>query len=555
MNLSFAKLIVHNLISCGVRRFCLSPGSRSSPLAYAIAHEELASSFVHFDERGMAFHALGYAKASQEPVAIVCTSGSAVTNLFPALAEASHAGVPLIVLTADRPPELSDCGSNQTCDQVKIFGSYVRWEIDLPCPGGTIPESYISSSIAYAVYRATQTPKGAVHINCRFREPLFTSGTTPLCTPTHYETSHTSLPKATLERFGKYLSRAERGVIIAGSFSTTRELKGIYALAEHLHFPILPDILSGLRGSLDHSTIIPYYDAILKSHSYLKPDFILHLGDRLVSKTLLEWIKKSNSNFYTLVAAHSLRHDPNHNVTHRIECDPTLFCEQVLPFTSHRSSWISQWKELSDVIAQDLISFENTFTEFGLIRFLHHHIPSHYAFFLSNSLPIRHADQFFFPKFFKGPIFGNRGLSGIDGNIATAIGIAEGAQRPTIALLGDLAALHDLNSLAQVHKTSHPVIFLIINNSGGGIFSFVTNPTKKEIFEEFWAEKHPFNFENAAKNFQLPYHHLKDFSSLAKALKEEKSCVIEITTNREETYAMHSRILETCSKSFSCTVS
>jgi 2-succinyl-5-enolpyruvyl-6-hydroxy-3-cyclohexene-1-carboxylate synthase len=186
---------------------------------------------------------------------------------------------------------------------------------------------------------------------------------------------------------------------------------------------------------------------------------------------------------------------------------------------------------------------------------LHNHIPAHYAIFFSNSLPIRHADQFFFPKFFRGPIFGNRGLSGIDGNIATAVGIAEGAERPTIAILGDLAALHDLNSLAQIHKASHPVIFLIINNHGGGIFSFVPNPTKKEIFEKFWAEAHPFHFEHAAKTFQLPYLHLKDLSSLSKALKEERSCIIEMTTNREETHALHTHILDKlCLRSSSCTV-
>ncbi|MFS8563338.1 MAG: thiamine pyrophosphate-dependent enzyme [Rhabdochlamydiaceae bacterium] len=333
-------------------------------------------------------------------------------------------------------------------------------------------------------------------------------------------------------------------MIIAGSFSTSRSLKGIYALAEHLHFPILPDILSGVRFDHDHPMIIPYYDALVKSLPNLKPDCILHLGDRLVSKTLLEWIKNQMPQIYALVADHPFRHDPNHVLTHRVECDPTLFCEQVLPFTSHKVSWYGGWKEASNMIEGELRSFESTFTEFGLIRFLHHHIPQHYAIFFSNSLPIRHADQFFFPKFFKGPIFCNRGLSGIDGNIGTAIGIATGSQRPTIAILGDSAALHDLNSLAQLHKTSHPVIFLIINNHGGGIFSFASNPANKKNFEKFWADAHTLDFEHAAKTFHIPYLHLTDFSSLAKALKEEKSCIIEMTTNREETHTLHTKILE-----------
>ncbi len=555
MNILWARLIIQNLIGQGVRRFCVSPGSRSSPLVYALAEGDLASSLVHFDERGMAFHALGYAKASKETVAIICTSGSAVANLFPAVVEAANTGVPLIILTADRPPELQECGSNQTCDQTKFFGTYVRWEFNLSCPDEKIAETYVSSTIAQAVYRASHSPKGPVHINCAFREPLFQGGSPTLYGATHYETSHRSLSTATLERFGKQFSKAERGVIVAGAFSTTRSLKSIYAVAEHLHWPILPDILSGLRS--DHNMVIRYYDAIVKALPDFKPDCILHLGDRLVSKTLLEWISQSSAETYTLVADHPFRHDPHHCLTHRIECDPTVFCEQILSFTSHKASWLSLWKEASESIEDELISFEEAFTEFGLIRFLHHHIPAHYALFLSNSLPVRYADQFFFPKFFKGPIFGSRGVSGIDGNIATAIGIAEGSQRPTIALIGDLAALHDLNSLAQIHQSKHPVIFLIINNHGGGIFSFVPNPSKKENFERFWAGSHLFHFENAAKTFQLPYFHLKDFASLSKVLKEEKSCVVEITTNREKTYVEHTQIithLKACLSSSSCTV-
>lgn len=555
MNVLWAKLIIKQLMAKGVRRFCLSPGSRSSPLVLALCEEDLASTFVHFDERGMAFHALGFAKASKETVAIICTSGSAVANLFPAVMEASYAGVPLIILTADRPPELQECGANQTCDQIKFFGSYVRWSYNLSCPDEKITESYVSSTIAQAVYRATQPAKGPVHINCPFREPLFQEGNPTEHLTTHYESCQTVLPTATLERFGKQISKAERGVIIAGSFSHAKSLKSIYALAEHLHFPILPDILSNLRS--DHEMIIPYYDAILKARADFKPDCILQLGDSLVSKTLLEWIKESACPSYTLVADHPFRHDPHHILTSRIQCDPTLFCAHILPFTSHRASWLSLWKEASGLVQDEITSFESAFTEFGLIRFLHHHIPSHYALFFSNSLPVRYADQFFFPKFFRGSIFGSRGVCGIDGNIATAIGIAEGSQRPTIAILGDLAALHDLNSLAQIHLSKHPVIFLIINNHGGGIFSFLSNPSKKEDFEKFWAASHTFHFENAAKTFHIPYVHLKDFSSLAKVLKEERSCVVEITTNRQQTYAEHTQIinhLKACLSSSSCTV-
>jgi 2-succinyl-5-enolpyruvyl-6-hydroxy-3-cyclohexene-1-carboxylate synthase len=558
MNKRFAKLMIDHLIEHGVRKFCLAPGSRSTPLAYAIAQDDRADSLVHFDERGVAFHAFGYAKGSKAPVAIVVTSGSAVANLFPAIMEASHEGVPLIILTADRPPELRDCGANQTTDQVKIFASHVRWQCDLPCPDPALPDTYIGSTIAQAVYRATHTPKGPVHLNCMFREPFATEDPIVIKGSTYYEPSHSTLSTHTIEQWAKKLSQADRGVIIVGSLTTPRPLKPIIALAEHLHWPILPDILSGLRSEGGHYNEVPYFDALLKTVTDLRPDCILHFGDRLTSKTLNQWIAQSRPKIYALVADHPFRHDPSHNLTHRLQCDPTLFAEQLLQVVPRRASWLDSWKIFSETIENHLDRIIPPHSEPGLFRFLHHYLPAHWAIFLANGMPIRDADQFFFPRFFRGPIFGKRGLSGIDGNIATAIGIAEGTQRPTLAILGDLAALHDLNSLAQIRKSKHPVIFCIINNRGSGMFHFLPIAEEKVIFEEFFAASHSLNFEDAAKMFHLPYHDIKDLSLLSRALKEEKSCILELFTDRAENAALHRTIYEelaTCLNSVSCTVS
>lgn len=554
MNERFAKLIVDHLVEHGVRRFCISPGSRSTPLTYAIAQDDRVYPLVHFDERGMAFHAFGYAKSAKAPVALLVTSGTAVANLFPAIMEASHEGVPLIILTADRPPELRDTGSNQACDQVKIFSEYVRWQCDLPCPDPALPDGFIGSTIAQAVYRATHPPKGPVHLNCMFREPFFTNPPLVVRGSCHYEPSHTTLSTHTIELWAKRLSTADRGVIIVGALNSTRSLKSIYTLAEHLHWPILPDILSGMRSDGVQHNIVPYYDAILKTASDLQPDLILHFGDRLVSKTTTNWIQKSSPRLYAMVADHPFRHDPCHNLTHRLQCDPTLFCEQLLPFISRRGSWLDIWKNYSDNIENQINAIAGNLSEPGLVRFLHYHLPAHWALFLANSMPIRDADQFFFPRFFRGPIFGKRGLSGIDGNIATSIGIAEGSQRPTLAVLGDLATLHDINSLAQLQKVKHPVVFLVINNKGGGIFSFLPVTEKKEIFEEYFAAAHHFSFEHAAHMFQIPYYSLQDTNLLSRVLKEEKSCLIEMTTNRAENLALHQHITACLSSTF-CTVS
>jgi 2-succinyl-5-enolpyruvyl-6-hydroxy-3-cyclohexene-1-carboxylate synthase len=544
MNERFAKLILDHLIERGVRRFCIAPGSRSTPLVHAIAKDERADAFVHFDERGCAYHAFGFAKGSKDPAVVVVTSGTAVGNLLPAIMEAHEERIPLIIITADRPPELRDAGANQTTPQVKIFSDFVRWQVDLPCPDSAIPESYIGSSIAQAIYKATRTPQGPVHINCMFREPFFTGEDLTHQQSTHYEQIHSTLSVHAVEQWAKALNTAEKGVIIAGSLQTTRPLKSIIQLAEHLHWPILPDVLSGFRSEGFLHNAIPYYDAILKIIPDLNPDFILHVGDRIVSTTLSRWLAKSTPKTYLMVADHPNRHDPNHKLTHRIESDPTLFCEQLLPFVARKSSWLDTWKTASDTIENHIDHAAGGLTEPGLMRFLHHHLPPHFGLFLANSMPIRDADQFFFPRFFRGPIFGKRGVSGIDGNIATAIGLAEGAQRPILAVLGDLTALHDLNSLAQLIKAKHPVIFLIINNRGGGIFEFLPIAEKKEIFEEFFAGAHPFNFEYAAKMFHIPHAPLKDFSTLSKALKEEKSCILEMTTDRTQNVLLHHSIIE-----------
>jgi 2-succinyl-5-enolpyruvyl-6-hydroxy-3-cyclohexene-1-carboxylate synthase len=247
-----------------------------------------------------------------------------------------------------------------------------------------------------------------------------------------------------------------------------------------------------------------------------------------------------------------------HISTHRIQCDPTLFCEQVLPFVARKASWLDIWKTYSDVVENHIDSLAEGKTEPGLFRFLHHHLPAHYALFLSNSMPVRDANSFFFPRFYRAPIFGNRGLSGIDGNIATAIGLAQGAQRPLLAVLGDLAALHDLNSLAQIKKAKAPVIFLVINNQGGAIFHFLPIAQKKDVLEEFFVGAHDFNFEAAAAMFHIPYHSVTDFSIVSRALKEEKSCILELDTNRVENHALHESIqekLNKCFTSISCMVS
>ena len=544
MNDLYAKQIIQHLVEQGVRRVCLSPGSRSTPLALALAQEERLEKMVHFDERGAGFHAYGYAKGSKTPVALIVTSGTAVANLFPAVMEAALEEVPLIVITADRPPELRDCGANQTCDQVKLFGNYVRWYGEIPCADSNIPVGFIGSTLAQAVYRATHAPKGPVHINCLFREPFLSQIDFATLPSVHYEQVHTTLSLPLIEQWAKKLSQREKGVIVVGSLSSPRSLKSILALAEALDWPLIPDILSGVRSEGIHSNVIPYHDLVLQVTPHLKPETILHLGDRLVSKQTLQWIEHSQPSLYLMVNDTPTRNDPSHLLTHRIQCDPPLFCEQIISHLKRRVSWLDSWKTVSPIIEGHIDEYIPPNSEPGLIRFLHHHLPPHYALFLGNSMPIRDANNFFFPRFHRGPIFGKRGTSGIDGNIASVIGLAEGLKRPTVAILGDQTALHDLNSLAQLQKCKVPVTLLVVNNFGGGIFSFLPAVQNSPFCEDYFAAAHAWNFEHAAHMFKIPYIATSDPTTLRKIFREEKSHLVEFRTNRKDNFLLHKEIAE-----------
>lgn len=532
LNSNWGKTIVDQLVKLGVDYFCLSPGFRSTPLAIAIAENSEVTPFIHFDERGSAFHALGYAKASGKPAAVIVTSGTALGNLMPAVMEAWAAHIPLILLTCDRPAELRDTMANQTCDQIKIFGDYLNYFFDLPSPNTSLPENFLSTTIAQAVSQALYPIKGPVQLNCPFPEPFFDeqpSTATPL-PPTSYTLPEYALSKRDCDAWAERLSQIENGVIVLG---TGGGCPSAELLSEKLGWPILADINSSYRN-LACPRSIAYYHHILKTLPDLKADAILHFGDRFVSKFLLQWIGSHKK--VIQVAKHSKRCDPLHRVSDRIVADPELFCCEIVERLEKReTSWFSHWQELSKLAAPDIE--DELLTEPGVIGVLE---KQNSALFIANSMPIRDADMFFFPKSPRRPIFANRGLSGIDGNIATCAGIAH--HMPLTALVGDQTLLHDLNSLAQLKKTKHPVKLIVINNGGGGIFSFVAIGERKDLLDTYFAGAHQMRFEKAAELFDFPYHNPKTTAELNNLLEKEGSCMIEVHTNREANLLLHKKI-------------
>lgn len=544
-NLHRANLVIDTLLAQGVKYFCLSPGSRSTPLMLAISRVPKECICVHFDERGLGFHALGFAKASNSPVVILVTTGTAVANLLPAIAEASASRIPLIVLSADRPPELRDCGANQTMDQVHLFKPFTKWEIDLAFSDPLASDAYLISSIAYAANRSL---KGPVQVNCMIREPLFSSSLLEQreYSSCLYEPVISIPPTSSFEKWAQLLSEYENGIILLGSGALQKNTASILVLAEKLGWPIFSDILSGGRQIGNHPFHMQYPDLFLKSYPDIKADVILHIGDGIVSKTITKWISNQKDIPYFLVTDHSSRQDPEHRVSRRIECEGSLFCHMLNQFIFPKTTpWAPFWKNGSEIIKKELDDFFSSNTTFSEPSILHS-LKEFSHLFLSNSMPIRDADLFLFSDTGTSLVAANRGISGIDGNIATVTGIATATKQPLVAILGDLAVLHDLNSFALSKKSSSPIFFIIINNQGGGIFSFLPISEKREVFEELVATAHDYSFEFIAKTFSLSFYSVDSLDAWEntwnEALTQNKSCIIECHTQRDDNVQNHENI-------------
>lgn len=551
----WAKKLIDALIGQGVDYFCCAPGSRSTALSLAIANHPQAKWTVHFDERGLAFHALGYGKASNRPAVVMASSGTAIGNFLPAIMEASNDRTPLIILSADRPPELRDCGANQTCDQVKLFHNFVRWQVDLPCPEDHLSDRYLGSTISHAVMMASFPPAGPVHINCMFREPLFTARREEGSINKHTHVAQPELypTKEIIDYWAEKLAAKKRqGIIVVGSSSFDLS-EAVFSLAEKLQWPVFADVLSSLRrGGADHPSLITHFDPVLKLKNGIAIDAVIQFGNRFASKTLGLWLEKQTLDFYLQIAEQPVRQDPTHLATHRVLAAPSRFSSQLIASlqSDKEEEWLKQWREWDDLCRQrlaELFSADDVLTEPRLIREIGSFLSKDWNLFLANSMPIRDANQFFFPVSHTGPIFGNRGVSGIDGNLATACGLAQGNGKATLAVVGDLTFLHDLSSLAMVAKSPQPIVICIVNNDGGGIFSFLPISKRKEAFEEFIAAPHGIHFEAAASLFKIPYFHPKTAAELNQLLlhqgKNPHTCLIEITTDRTENVCVHEQII------------
>ncbi len=563
---AFVTAFFQELIRSGVGHVCISPGSRSTPLAAVAARQPGLRCWSHVDERAAAFFALGLARARREPVALVCTSGTAAANYLPALVEANHAGVSLIALTADRPPELRAWDAGQTIDQLKLFGDQVRWFVELPVPDADpaalrYARSLACRAVAEARGHSHRKP-GPVHLNWPLREPL-----DPVVSPRSRIVdalaedgrgagAYTSVPHepatpaASVIRGLDALTRASRGLIVCGPFDGDPAFpEAVLALARRTGWPVFADPASGVRRGRhleDDAPVLANGDFLMGEASFAAshvPDVVLRFGSAPVSKALRLWIERFPPAELVVVDPHGAFSDASHLASRVVVCDPVHLCRSLKSAKARSSGWSAEWLEADRAAGQAVerrLLSDDRLLESRATRELCDALPDGALLYVSNSMPIRLLDAFLPLARRKTRVIVNRGANGIDGVPSSALGAAAADVGPTVLLTGDLALLHDLGGLLAGRRYGLRLVIVVLDNDGGGIFSFLSIAGHGEAvdFEMLFRTRHGLDFGTAAALFDMAYHRAEGVEHYRAALKEALACdgvsLIHVPVDRDE---------------------
>jgi len=573
-NTALASAFVEELARCGLRHAVISPGSRSTPLALALWRQTEIETTVIVDERSAAFFALGVAQASGAPVAILCTSGTAAANFHPAICEADHAAVPLIALTADRPPELRGIGAGQAIDQLKLYGDSVRWF----CEVGTHDADddgllHYRSTACRAVAAARGDPRpGPVHLNFAFREPLAPlpeegavsasdplalrgRGERPLTAVTPIDTEPSQF---LLDEVAGHIDEADIGVIVAGRQLDPELREPLARLARVAGFPILAEPTSQLRcGPHDRSRVITAYDLLLRDERFREtasPDLVLRFGETPTSKPLRSWLVESGAD-QIVVDPLGDWNEPTRRAAALLRADPTeLAAGWAARLGEERPApamWLQAERAAREAIEAELGSIGEP-TEPGLQLALGATYGDGELVYTASSMPIRDQEAFLPASEADTTFLCNRGANGIDGLISSGIGAAHASGKPTTILSGDLGLLHDIGGLAALRDVSTPVRVVVIDNDGGGIFHFLPQREALENaeFESLLGTPRGVDVAKAAALFDLPHRSLNSLDDLPDALAAGTG-LIEVPVDRQANVALHRRLADRVSTAIS----
>ncbi|MBE9124578.1 MULTISPECIES: 2-succinyl-5-enolpyruvyl-6-hydroxy-3-cyclohexene-1-carboxylic-acid synthase [unclassified Coleofasciculus] len=580
-NTVWASILAETLTRLGLTTAIICPGSRSTPLTVAFAQQSQIEAIPVLDERSAGFFALGLARKSGLPVALVCTSGTAGANFYPAVIEAKESRVPLLVLTADRPPELRDCHSGQTIDQVKLYGNYPNWQTELAVPSlemGML--RYLRQTLIYAWERSLFPVPGSVHLNLPFRDPLAPipqydtetlqsqfqpaeffaaiSPTFPLPTPVRliaHGEAHSLLPIPYPE-----WQQCPQGIIIVGLAQPQhpKEYCGAIAqLSKALRFPVLAEGLSPLRN---YAQVNPYlistYDLILRNRQLaqqLAPALVIHIGELPTSKELRLWLDEYQPRRWIIDSSHHNLDALHGKTTHlRMSVEALVATDWVTDVTDEGGSWkagelgsivsipnyLQQWCEaeakVRATVDQEMAAMKQLF-EGKAAWLLSQCLPPGTPLFIANSMPVRDVEFFWVPGNTGVQPWFNRGANGIDGTLSTALGIAHRHQS-SVMLTGDLALLHDTNGFLLKNKIVGHLTIVLINNNGGGIFEMLPISKFDPPFEEFFATPQAVNFAQLCLTYGVEHQLIESWEQLKQRLNTLPSTgirVLELQTNRK----------------------
>ena len=545
---SFAATFVDELAAQGVEFACVSPGSRSAPIAMALQRHPRIKVIVHIDERCGSFFAVGLGKSTGKPAVVLSTSGTAAAEFHPAVVEAAYSRTPLIVITADRPPELQGVGANQAIDQQHLFGTAVRWFVD---PG--VPVEMPNAARVWrrlAARAVAEAASGPVHLNLPFREPLVPPpGQVPVAeaAPGQALTNGRLLPsQAQLASLASALQRAQRPLVVAG------EIRDGERLAPALHrlgVPVIAEPTSQLRRA-EAGAAVESYEALLRAGWSLQhgPDLVVRLGATPTSRVLNRWLAAAAAPTFLIDPDHSWR-DQDHVATNVMACDPQPLLEALPPLdrSAWRDQWVSAGKRATAAIAATLVS--TPLHEGHVVRALSTRLPDPGQVFIGSSMPIRAADSFWPLARPQQRFFGNRGASGIDGLVSSGLGVATGRDTvPTVLLLGDLSLYHDMNGLWALQRHGIKATLVVCDNNGGGIFNFLPQAEHQDVFEEIFATPLGLDLSQVARLYGLVYSPVSDRSGLepaiADAIAAPTPTMVVVRFKREDSVNGHRLIWE-----------
>lgn len=552
------RAFADELARCGMTAVCTSPGSRSAPLVLTLAREPRLRCYSHLDERCAGFFALGLAKTIDQPVAVVCTSGTAAANLAPAVLEAREARVPLIVLTADRPPELRDIGAGQAIDQLKLYGSAAKWFFEVGTHEAS-PERlrWIRQLACRAFWTAIEGRPGPVHLNFPLREPLIVdeplgeddsgrAGGRPWVT--RPRTDARPAPAVVRGLEAEVVARS-RGIIVAGRSERSPALPAAVAgFAAASGYPILADPLSGARRG---PAAIAHYDALLREDAWAqshRPELVIRVGDLPTSKPLREWLAGLGDALQLSFDPEGAWHDPDAVSATHLTSDPAATLDELAGLLPKpESGWLEDWSRADRAAAKAIAAaLGEELSEPRVAAELGVRLPPWATVFVASSMPVRDVETFFPSREEPPRVLCNRGANGIDGVTSSAFGVAAAGGGPVVLLIGDIALLHDLGGLAAARRLGLSLTIVLLNNDGGGIFSFLPIAGEGDVFTDHVATPHGLDFAHAAAFFGIEHELVSEPHALREALDRSVAAdgvqMIEVRTDRDANVELHRRI-------------